>query len=122
MSPPSRRPNGSTIRTSTPSWQPSAIPRDSSGSAEPPAPGLRRRPASVFRSNQEVCMASSIAPAQTRVNDQPPDGLSPEALLELYWHMLRSRRLDERAWTLHRQGKIVFHISAMGHEACQAGA
>src|SRR5258705_2119262 len=52
----------------------------------------------------------------------PTDGLSPEALLELYWHMLRSRRLDERAWTLPRQGKIVFHISAMGHEAAQAGA
>ncbi len=67
-------------------------------------------------------MASPLAPAQPRVNDQPPDGLSPEALLELYWHMLRSRRLDERAWTLHRQGKIVFHISAMGHEAAQAGA
>jgi 2-oxoisovalerate dehydrogenase E1 component alpha subunit len=40
----------------------------------------------------------------------------------MYWHMLRSRRLDERAWTLHRQGKIAFHISAMGHEATQVGA
>jgi len=39
----------------------------------------------------------------------------------MYWHMLRSRRLDERAWTLHRQGKIAFHISAMGHEATQVG-
>jgi 2-oxoisovalerate dehydrogenase E1 component alpha subunit len=36
--------------------------------------------------------------------------------------MIRSRKVDERAWVLHRQGKIAFHISAMGHEACQVGA
>ena len=36
--------------------------------------------------------------------------------------MLLSRRLDERAWVLHRQGRIAFHISGMGHEACQIGA
>jgi 2-oxoisovalerate dehydrogenase E1 component alpha subunit len=36
--------------------------------------------------------------------------------------MLLSRRFDERAWLLHRQGKIVFHASAMGHEAAQVGA
>jgi 2-oxoisovalerate dehydrogenase E1 component alpha subunit len=53
-----------------------------------------------------------------------PTGLARDrdTLLEMYWHMLRSRRLDERAWTLHRQGKIAFHISAMGHEATQVGA
>ena len=51
-----------------------------------------------------------------------PAELSRADLLEMYWQMLRSRRLDERAWTLHRQGKIVFHISAMGHEATQVGA
>ncbi|MEK7310793.1 MAG: thiamine pyrophosphate-dependent dehydrogenase E1 component subunit alpha [Chloroflexota bacterium] len=48
--------------------------------------------------------------------------LSKETLLAMYYAMLRSRRLDERAWVLHRQGKIVFHISAMGHEASQVGA
>jgi 2-oxoisovalerate dehydrogenase E1 component alpha subunit len=36
--------------------------------------------------------------------------------------MLLARRLDERAWTLHRQGKIAFHISGIGHEAAQVGA
>ncbi|MCC7360733.1 MAG: thiamine pyrophosphate-dependent dehydrogenase E1 component subunit alpha [Anaerolineales bacterium] len=51
-----------------------------------------------------------------------PAELSSADLLEMYWQMLRSRRLDERAWTLHRQGKIVFHISAMGHEGTQVGA
>jgi 2-oxoisovalerate dehydrogenase E1 component alpha subunit len=49
-------------------------------------------------------------------------GLDDETLLDMYRQMVRSRKLDERAWVLHRQGKIAFHISAMGHEACQAGA
>jgi len=48
--------------------------------------------------------------------------LPRQTLLDMYWLMLRSRRVDERAWILHRQGKIAFHISAMGHEAVQAGA
>lgn len=48
--------------------------------------------------------------------------LSRENLLEMYWLMVLSRRLDERAWVLHRQGKIAFHISAIGHEAAQIGA
>ena len=56
--------------------------------------------------------------AVTRASTQ----LSEQSLLEMYWIMLLSRRLDERAWALHRQGKIAFHISAMGHEAAQVGS
>lgn len=48
--------------------------------------------------------------------------LGESTLLEMYWAMLLSRRLDERSWALHRQGKIPFHISGMGHEAAQVGA
>ncbi len=56
-------------------------------------------------------------------NIAPPwAGLSEDTLLEMYRVMLLSRRLDERAWALHRQGKIAFHISGMGHEATQVGA
>jgi 2-oxoisovalerate dehydrogenase E1 component alpha subunit len=66
-------------------------------------------------------MAIKTAPPPTQAAALPA-GLSSDTLLEMYWHMLRSRRLDERAWTLHRQGKIAFHISAMGHEATQVGA
>lgn len=40
----------------------------------------------------------------------------------MYWMMLLARRLDERAWILHRQRKIVFHVSGIGHEAAQIGA
>jgi 2-oxoisovalerate dehydrogenase E1 component alpha subunit len=48
--------------------------------------------------------------------------LGKDTLLEMYWTMLLARRLDERAWVLHRQGKIAFHISGIGHEAAQVGA
>lgn len=53
---------------------------------------------------------------------RPSESLSVETLLEMYWYMLLARRTDERAWVLHRQGKIAFHISGMGHEATQVGA
>jgi 2-oxoisovalerate dehydrogenase E1 component alpha subunit len=49
-------------------------------------------------------------------------GLSKKALKEMYTTMLLARRLDERAWILHRQGKIAFHISGIGQEAAQVGA
>ncbi|MGB7341834.1 MAG: thiamine pyrophosphate-dependent dehydrogenase E1 component subunit alpha [Phototrophicaceae bacterium] len=48
--------------------------------------------------------------------------LSSDDLLQMYWYMLLSRRVDERAWVLHRQGKIPFHISGIGHEALQVAA
>lgn len=54
--------------------------------------------------------------------ERPSEKLSAETLLEMLWFMILSRRLDERAWILHRQGKIVFHISGMGHEAAQVAA
>lgn len=48
--------------------------------------------------------------------------LSKVLLLEMYQTMLLARRTDERAWVLHRQGKIAFHISGIGQEAAQIGA
>ncbi len=47
--------------------------------------------------------------------------LTEDQLLEMYEVMLLARKLDERMWVLHRQGKVAFHISGMGQEACQAG-
>lgn len=48
--------------------------------------------------------------------------LTREMKRDMYWTMLLTRRLDERAWILHRQGKIAFHISGIGHEAAQVGS
>lgn len=48
--------------------------------------------------------------------------LKKATLKDMYWAMLLARRLDERAWVLHRQGKIAFHISGIGQEAAQVGA
>jgi 2-oxoisovalerate dehydrogenase E1 component alpha subunit len=56
------------------------------------------------------------------VGSQEALQLKRETLLEMFWIMLLARRLDERAWILHRQGKIAFHISGIGHEAAQVGA
>jgi 2-oxoisovalerate dehydrogenase E1 component alpha subunit len=48
--------------------------------------------------------------------------LGPDQQLEMFWTILLARKVDERAWVLHRQGKIAFHISGIGQEAAQVGA
>ena len=53
--------------------------------------------------------------------EQTTTELPEETLVEMYTTLVRSRKLDERCWLLHRQGKIAFHISGMGHEAAQVG-
>jgi 2-oxoisovalerate dehydrogenase E1 component alpha subunit len=60
--------------------------------------------------------------AEQFVSQDHAAALSQERLLGLYENMLLARKLDERMWVLHRQGKVPFHISGMGHEACQTGA
>lgn len=56
------------------------------------------------------------------VGEETQTRISKKTSLEMYWTMLLARKLDERAWVLHRQGKISFHISGIGHEATQVGA
>lgn len=63
-------------------------------------------------------MAIQIA---QQIDDTGVD-LDIQTLLEMYWQLVRARRLDERVWVLHRQGKIAFHISGIGHEGIQIGA
>ncbi len=48
--------------------------------------------------------------------------LTNDIRLNMYWFMLLARRLDEFAWELHRERKIAFHLSSIGHEAIQVGA
>jgi 2-oxoisovalerate dehydrogenase E1 component subunit alpha len=61
------------------------------------------------------------APTATRQRHQEL-GLGDEQVLQMYWDILLARRLDERMWILHRQHEVAFHISGIGHEACQVGA
>lgn len=49
-------------------------------------------------------------------------GLSRDQVLEIFYYMLLTRRLDERMWLLQRGGKIPFVISPQGQEAAQVGA
>lgn len=49
-------------------------------------------------------------------------GLTDQQMLDIYYYMLLTRRLDERLWLLQRGGKIPFVISAQGQEAAQVGA
>jgi 2-oxoisovalerate dehydrogenase E1 component alpha subunit len=63
---------------------------------------------------------SALRPNQFVTHDYAGD-LSNDQLLAMLENMMLSRKLDERMWVLNRQGKVPFHISAMGHEACQVG-
>jgi 2-oxoisovalerate dehydrogenase E1 component alpha subunit len=47
--------------------------------------------------------------------------LTADTLRQMYYKMLLARKLDERMWMLHRQGKVAFHISGIGQEAAQVG-
>lgn len=49
-------------------------------------------------------------------------GLSDETALEMYRKLVTARTVDEKMWTLNRQGKIPFVISCQGHEGIQIGS
>ena len=63
----------------------------------------------------------ALSPQEFVSRDYSSD-LSAADLLRAYRLMALSRKLDERCWILHRQGKIAFHISGIGQEACQLAA
>ncbi|MCB0230706.1 MAG: thiamine pyrophosphate-dependent dehydrogenase E1 component subunit alpha, partial [Anaerolineae bacterium] len=63
----------------------------------------------------------ALSPQEFISRDYVSD-LSAADLLRAYRLMVLSRKLDERCWILHRQGKIAFHISGIGQEACQLAA
>lgn len=48
---------------------------------------------------------------------RPAEQLAEEDLLSMYYYMVLARTLDERMWSLNRQGKAAFHVSGMGQEA-----
>ena len=45
-----------------------------------------------------------------------------DTLVNIYRQMLLVRKLDERLWTLNRQGKAAIVPSSQGHEAAQIGS
>lgn len=64
---------------------------------------------------------TAVSP-QDFVTEDHSASLSDDDLRRAYGLMVLSRKLDERCWILHRQGKIAFHISGIGQEACQLAA
>lgn len=66
-------------------------------------------------------MPTTQAPTKVKAKHRAM-GVSDEQVLEMYWYILLSRRLDERMWILHRQHEVAFHISGIGHEGTQVGA
>lgn len=48
-------------------------------------------------------------------------GLSPDDLLDMYYHLALARAIDERMWVLQRAGLVPFVISGQGHEGAQVG-
>jgi 2-oxoisovalerate dehydrogenase E1 component len=57
---------------------------------------------------------------------ETPEGhgalLSDAELLEIHRLMVLARQLDDRMWTLNRQGRVPFVVSSSGQEAAQLGA
>ena len=49
-------------------------------------------------------------------------GLSDQQVVEMYWQMLLSRRVDDRMWALQRQGRAAFVLGSSGHEAIQVAS
>ena len=64
---------------------------------------------------------NALSPQEFVTRDHAAD-LPAEELLRAHRLMLLARKLDERCWILNRQGKIAFHISGIGQEACQLAA
>ena len=64
---------------------------------------------------------ASSSKAEVRIRHEGL-GLDATDLVGFYKRMLLSRILDERLWTLNRQGKVPIVASAQGHEAAEMGS
>ncbi len=63
------------------------------------------------------------APAREQAESKHESlGLTHQEILDFYKRMVLIRTLDERIWTLNRQGKVPIAASSQGHEAAQMGS
>ncbi|WP_054957191.1 thiamine pyrophosphate-dependent dehydrogenase E1 component subunit alpha [Paenibacillus dakarensis] len=58
----------------------------------------------------------------TEKNRHEQLGLTDGQVLDMYKYMVLARKFDERNMLLQRAGKINFHVSGIGQEACQVAA
>lgn len=58
----------------------------------------------------------------TEKNRHAQLGLTDGQVLDMYKYMMLARKFDERNMLLQRAGKINFHVSGIGQEACQVAA
>src|SRR5579884_1169226 len=65
-----------------------------------------------------------VGPQTRSVASKEPSSpdLSEDDLRRLYRLMALTRAVDEKAWTLNRQGRLPFVASCRGHEAAQVGS
>ena len=65
-----------------------------------------------------------VGPHPGRASTKEPanPNLSEDDLRRLYRLMALTRAVDEKAWTLNRQGRLPFVASCRGHEAAQVGS
>ncbi|MGA7162116.1 MAG: dehydrogenase E1 component subunit alpha/beta [Bacteroidota bacterium] len=61
-------------------------------------------------------------PKHVKISHASSGQLTNAQLLQAYRSMYLSRSIDEKSMILLKQGKILFHISGPGHEACQIAA
>lgn len=65
-----------------------------------------------------------VGPQTRTLSTKEPSAtdLSEDDLRRLYRLMALTRAVDEKAWTLNRQGRLPFVASCRGHEAAQVGS
>lgn len=65
--------------------------------------------------------APAVSDTVDALTDHRAAGLSDADAVAIFTLMLRTREVDERMWTLNRQGKASFVVPCRGQEAAQTG-
>lgn len=87
------------------------------GSAPPPSAGPVRHPLDTHAGD-----VIRVLRDDGSLDPTHDPGLTVDEVTALYKAMVRARLLDDRLVALQRQGRIGFHIGALGEEACILGS